>query len=418
LNKRATKDQDPKRSTEGNTEKESMDGLGIAYGQNYFVEPSEIAKLLSCNISVNNGRSDEVVTIAVLRRNPESREYEALLEIRGAEPEAGSWALPGGHVEPGEEPEHAAIRELGEETHLQVSDLTYLKTYHTEHGIKDHLYTVLSKSGNIRAGSDADKVKWVSIDVVPELAFNHNEMLQLAVEQLLDPEPVSEDIQNIEIILERKKKELDKGILICTCGIDGSGKTTATSKVIKWLKSKGYEVATTKWNSHPTTSPVIAKLKEEKTFTPMLYSLLHASDMLLRYKDVIVPALLRKKIVICDRYIYTSMVRDGLRGVDQQTISKIYADLKEPDMIIHCKVPADVAVQRVLQDGPAGYYSSGMDLGLANTKEESLEKYERMMDKEYERILPRRKGYFRVDTMLRPNKVVELIKDEIKKRFL
>jgi thymidylate kinase len=112
------------------------------------------------------------------------------------------------------------------------------------------------------------------------------------------------------------------------------------------------------------------------------------------------------------------MVRDGIRGIDQQMLDKIYKGFKEPDMIIYCKVPTDVAVQRILKDGSPGYYSSGMDLGLAETREQSLEKYEEMMDKEYDRVLTGKKGYFKVDTTQRPNTVAKLICDEIKKRLL
>jgi len=393
------------------------------------MDPNDIAKLLSCDIGVNNGNIEEVVTIAIFRRNPETREYEVLLEIRGNEPEAGKWALPGGHVDPEDpDPKSAAIRELGEETNLQASDLTYINKYTNRHGLIDSLYAAVSKSDNIkpRAGDDAVKVQWVPISLFQKegtvkLAFNHAGMLRDAVAKLLPDEvdEVEEDVQQEQgLLMEAKKKELEKGLLIVIEGVDGSGKSTSTHKVMKWLRDERYSIEHTKWNSHEVTSPIIAELKEERALTPMLYCLVHATDMLLRYNDAILPGLAKKKIVVCDRYIYTSMVRDGIRGIEQSMLDKIYKGFKEPDMIIYCKVPTDVAVQRILKDGSLGYYSSGMDMGLAETREQSLEKYEEMMDKEYDRVLTGKKGYFKVDTTQRPNVVARLICEEIKRRLL
>jgi dTMP kinase len=389
------------------------------------MDPNDIAKLLSCDISVNNGNIEEVVTIAIFRRNPETGEHEVLLEIRGNEPEAGKWALPGGHVDPEDpDPKSAAIRELGEETNLQASDLTHIGQYTNSHGLVDNLYAAVSKKDNIkpRAGDDAVKVQWVPISLFQKegtvkLAFNHAGMLRDAIAKLM-PDELEEDIERGQGLLTEAKKQLEKGLLIVLEGVDGAGKSTATHKVMRWLRGEGYAIQHSKWNSHEATSPTIAKLKEKRALTPMLYCLLHASDMLLRYNDAVLPGLAKKKIVVCDRYIYTSMVRDGIRGIDQQMLDKIYKGFKEPDMIIYCKVPTDVAVQRILKDGSPGYYSSGMDLGLAETREQSLEKYEEMMDKEYDRVLTGKKGYFKVDTTQRPNTVAKLICDEIKKRLL
>ena len=433
------------------------------------MEPIEIANLLSCDVGLDNGLAKEVVTIAVLRRNPESRNYEALLEIRGSEPEAGAWALPGGHVEPHEKPEDAAKRELGEETHLYPHDLHYLKTFHTSHGVKDHLFITISKGNTAKPGSDAAKVKWVSIDHIPQLAFNHNEMLQLAI-QALEPEPVieaatevniveriantlcmkpihiaqliTEDIsennglvlnqnelnQNapfnvvleaIDKLCENKIKHIistapkDRGKILVFEGSDGAAKSTNAQKTIDWLKEHDFKVATTKWNSSELLKDAISKGKESKSLSPWLYSLLHVADMLVRYENDIVPALYKDEIVVCDRYYYTSLVRDGIRGVNTLILEKIYSELRQPDIIFHCVCPIEIAYERILNDKSPKYYSAGMDLGLSKSLEGSLLEYLKLLDREYKKILPKQKGYVRINTNQSFKKVFKEVKETL-----
>lgn len=130
----------------------------------------------------------------------------------------------------------------------------------------------------------------------------------------------------------------------------------------------------------------------------MLFSLLHAADMILRYDQEILPALHRNKIVLCDRYIYTSLVRDSLRGVDTSIVEKIYAGLRHPDIIFHFVVPTEVAVERALAEKDLNYYSAGMDLNLSSNREESCFQYEGLMDKRYREVLNGVRNCVRVST--------------------
>jgi len=102
---------------------------------------------------------------------------QILLEKRKNSPGKGKWAVPGGLVELGEEVEQAVIREVKEETGLEVYEprlvdvVNYVSLgekggviYH--YVILDYLVTV--KSGNPKAASDADALKWVPFNEVEE----------------------------------------------------------------------------------------------------------------------------------------------------------------------------------------------------------------------------------------------------------
>jgi 8-oxo-dGTP diphosphatase len=82
-----------------------------------------------------------------------------LLVRRGSEPSKGLWSLPGGRVEPGETPAMAAVREVREETGLDVEVERLLATVSIG-GYLVHDFAASVVGGDLRAGDDADDVRW------------------------------------------------------------------------------------------------------------------------------------------------------------------------------------------------------------------------------------------------------------------
>jgi 8-oxo-dGTP diphosphatase len=96
-------------------------------------------------------------------------------------PYQGKFALPGGFVEIGESTEKAASREAFEETGLSVEILKLIGVYSDpERDPRRHTVSVcyLAKgSGDLKSGSDAAAVELFELDSIPELAFDHNKMI-------------------------------------------------------------------------------------------------------------------------------------------------------------------------------------------------------------------------------------------------
>ena len=100
-----------------------------------------------------------------------------LLEKRKNEPGRGKWSIPGGIVELGESLEQAVIREVKEETGLDVEEPEHIDVVDNvtkdENGeIKYHFvivdYLVKLRGGTPKASSDADELRWVLFDQVEE----------------------------------------------------------------------------------------------------------------------------------------------------------------------------------------------------------------------------------------------------------
>jgi len=107
---------------------------------------------------------------------------KALIIKRDDEPEAGKWACPGGHCDPGEDDEAAAHRELKEETRLSAESLVPLGK--TADGTAMFCGWAKTEDAKGTATDDAEGLKWVSVDNLPELAFGNEKHIRQAVRKL------------------------------------------------------------------------------------------------------------------------------------------------------------------------------------------------------------------------------------------
>ena len=121
----------------------------------------------------------------------DGQKLKVLLIERGHEPYKGKWALPGGFVQMDETTEEGAKRELKEETGLQNVFIEQLYTFSNVNRdprgrvISVAYYALINLSDHtLKAGDDAKKTKWFSIDEIPPLAFDHEKIFKSALLRL------------------------------------------------------------------------------------------------------------------------------------------------------------------------------------------------------------------------------------------
>lgn len=132
------------------------------------------------------------VTTDIVIFTVRDKQLKLLLIMRGGEPYKGQWALPGGFIQLDEDLETGARRELAEETGISGVYLEQLYTYGAvDRDPRERVITVAysalipSEKIQLRASTDAEAVGWFSMDELPELAFDHKEIVDMAHQRLV-----------------------------------------------------------------------------------------------------------------------------------------------------------------------------------------------------------------------------------------
>ncbi|HEY3111843.1 MAG TPA: dTMP kinase [Chloroflexota bacterium] len=178
-----------------------------------------------------------------------------------------------------------------------------------------------------------------------------------------------------------------RGKLIAVEGLDGSGKSTQVYLLKRWLELQNLKVSFTEWNSAVIVKSATKKGKKEQLLTPTTFSLIHATDFAHRYERHIVPLLRHGYIVLADRYIFTALARDAVRGCDHDWIRNLYSFAVLPDITFYFDVPLQIAVGRILAGRPVlKFHEAGMDLGLSKDPTESFQLFQAQIKDQYGRL--------------------------------
>ena len=116
-------------------------------------------------------------------------EPKVLLIERGGEPFKGCWAFPGGFMNMDETTEQCAIRELEEETGLKVSEVHQIGAYSkVDRDPRGRTVTVaylaiVDEPMAVKGQDDAAMAQWWPLSTLPELAFDHDEIMRDAVKK-------------------------------------------------------------------------------------------------------------------------------------------------------------------------------------------------------------------------------------------
>ena len=89
--------------------------------------------------------------------------------------------------------------------------------------------------------------------------------------------------------------------------------------------------------------------------------------------------------MLADRYIFTALARDAVRGVDRQWIESLYNFAVHPDITFYFRVALEVSLNRILEGRPAlKYHEAGLDMGWSTDPYESFRIFQGKVFEEYE----------------------------------
>lgn len=202
------------------------------------------------------------------------------------------------------------------------------------------------------------------------------------------------------------------GLLVCLEGIDGSGKSTVRSLLSGLLTERGVSNLSTFEATYDTSHGLKLRSSYDKRLPPLEEFCHFCLDRVVHVKNVILPALEKGKVVVVDRYFYSTAAYQGSRFHREyggssltemiQTIVKWSLDIApEPDLLVKFEVSPETALERL---------KKGRDVLDAFEKIESLKEHKKAMSiacMAAEKLLS-------VDTeLLSPEKIAERILKEI-----
>lgn len=200
------------------------------------------------------------------------------------------------------------------------------------------------------------------------------------------------------------------GKLIVVEGADGSGRSTQITRLIESLEKSGHATIQVGLKRSSLVSEELEQAQHGNILSRITLSLFYATDFADQIENVILPALKAGFIVLSDRYIYTLMARDMVRGMDEAWLKNIYGVALVPDAVFYLQTSPENLVQRTFRKAhQLDFWESGMDLGLSRDMFDSFVKYQSLMIEQFQRL---QKGYgFRI---IDGNQSVEGIHEELR----
>ena len=146
------------------------------------------------------------------------------------------------------------------------------------------------------------------------------------------------------------------GMFIVIEGIDGAGKSTQARLLAKWFEDRGYEVVLTKEPTDTAFGKLIRKLVltggkegiiDGARISHEAEALLFAADRAEHVAKLIRPSLEACKVVISDRYFYSSLAYQWARGLDLEWLIDLNRFAIRPDLVILLDLPVKESMKRL-----------------------------------------------------------------------
>lgn len=198
-------------------------------------------------------------------------------------------------------------------------------------------------------------------------------------------------------------------------GVDGAGKTTAIKEIAKFLIERGFAVIQTR-EPGAESSKEAKKIREiilnpDSKLSPMTEAILYSADRREHLEALIWPALEQGKIVLCDRYVDSTLAYQGAGrklGIDNMIeFQKIITNDTMPDLTIFFDISPIAANKRIDKRGEP---SDKLELETDDFKQRVYEGYKKLIDIFPERIKA-------INANLMPNEVANLALEIVRKKL-
>jgi dTMP kinase len=152
---------------------------------------------------------------------------------------------------------------------------------------------------------------------------------------------------------------MECGLFVTIDGIGGAGKTTVAQLSVEQLQAQGRPALYTR---EPSDSDTGRFLREQVgSLRGHALACLVAADRFDHVATVVAPAVERGTIVVCDRYVASSLVLQPLDGVPEAYVEQINAPAQHPDLAVVLLAAAETAWARVSQRGSHGRFEEGIE---------------------------------------------------------
>ncbi|MDP7012418.1 MAG: thymidylate kinase [Verrucomicrobiota bacterium] len=188
------------------------------------------------------------------------------------------------------------------------------------------------------------------------------------------------------------------GRLIVIEGADGSGRSTQIQRLVDWLEAGGRATTQVGLKRSTLASSELERAKNGNILNRTTLSLFYATDFADQLENIIIPSLRAGVTVLADRYIYTLMARDMVRGLDADWVKSLYSIAIKPDAVFYLSLSPEKLIQRnFMKNHTLDYWESGMDLGLSLDMFDSFVQYQQLMAAKFDE-LHRSWGFTTIDT--------------------
>ncbi len=209
------------------------------------------------------------------------------------------------------------------------------------------------------------------------------------------------------------ERKVVKGRLVVIEGPDSSGRSTQIERITAKLEADGHAVLNTGLKRSELISQGIIEAKRNLGIGKRTLGLFYAADFADQLQNKIIPALEAGYVVLADRYIYTFIARNTVRGISKRWTHEIFGFAMIPDLVFYLDVEPTELVHRVFQKlASLDYYESGMDMGLSDEMYESFTIYQARMVKEF-RGMEKRYGLVPIDA----NRPIADVYSDLQKRI-